>query len=69
MAVTHEVLKTNESYAKDFKCELANEDWGEPLDLGISPQDCRKPADPVIAQSPDMQHLNGDRRVILDRFL
>ena len=27
------------------------------------------PLSPVIAQFPDMQYLNGDRRVILDRFL
>ncbi len=27
------------------------------------------PLSPVIAQFPDMQYLNGDRRVIFDRFL
>ena len=69
MGVTDEVLKTNESYAKDFKCERANEDWGEPLDLGISPQGCGSPLSPVIVQFPDMQYLNADRRVILDRLL
>ena len=45
MGVSDEVLKTNKSYAKDFKCERANEDWREPLDLEISAQDCRTPVE------------------------
>ena len=49
MGVTDEVLKTNESYAKDFKCERANENLGEPLDLESPLKAAGSPLSLVIA--------------------
>ena len=57
MGVTDEVLKTNESYAKNFKCERAN--------LGVSPQGCGSPLSPVIVQFPDCNILTLTERSYL----